>query len=765
MKKDKSYNDIRTLDEDWGYDDREELPYSGQSIQTFIKKYLSLSAINDKEKASKVGFKNMTMYLFATAEDKSAWENLGVESWIDSAPLVIVGTERKIQVTNISGNNNPYFTTAQDKAEVTVAFRSLEKDVLATEYDEVMEDVIYTVSIDKGGTGVWNVVESNILVSYGKEYTFDLKKYLAVGVNRVIIKGVGSSTGAVGQLNLTANLTSMYIAPSNFAWNIPFIEGQPYNLGGVNIGGNLEKTLYIKMSNEAGYNKVYDVYLGTNQFINNGYYFEGLEFPIGGTGIYNVELWLDSNGVQSEHLLYNIMCISASEVNTAQLVAISSVPSKVINYMDNKLFDYVVYDKGAATASPSVLIQAIINQNPAVVVDEILVDVPTSKINTYEVGLEVESQDTRMSLIANIVMGGSVQTASYHIDNSLSYPPTDGYSFYVSPSTRNNSQENREDIINISTGKVVPTTWTKMAWADGVDGHTTDNDGRKCLALLARSKCVMQHQPMAKFGSGKTIEFTYKVRNVADYDEPIITICNEDTPFIGIKITPNNILAHSRDLRTSDLVQSIGVEDEKTVNVIITFVRDYKVTYGNLCQIYVDGGKARSFEFSTSDSWNNNANIILGSNSADLYVYGIKVYERGFDKEDAERNFVASLNLSEDKKHMYELLNSVRNDIGQVDYDAVYGKFNTMNIRMHNDAALPHKGLSKEYSAWCDVEFNFVQLPQHYQTKIWNFLLKSCLVEGQGTTSMNYWLWNLRFRIDKSDNIVIVYPDGQQVTI
>lgn len=716
------------------------------------------------EKASRIGFRDMMIYLFASPEDKQEWENNGVENWIDSAPLVIVGTERKIQITNVSGNNNPYFTTSDKEAKITTTFRSLEKDVMATEYEEVMEDVRYTVSVDKGVTGTWSIVENDVLVRYGETYTVDIYKYLAVGANRVIIRAVGSSTGATGALNITANLTSMYIAPSNFAWNTPFIEGKPYNLGGVNIGGNIDKTLYIKMSNENGYSKTYEVYMGTQQYINTAYYFAGLEFP-NATGIYNVELWLDAGGVQSTHLVYNIMCIAATDEFTAQLVAISSVPSTVTNYTDNTLFEYVVYDKGAAMASPHVLVEAIINQNPTIIANEVLTGVATSKVNSYKIGLEVESQETNMQLIANIQIGNSIQTASYKIDNALSYPPTEGYVFYVNPSQRNNSQENREDIINLATGETIPATYTKMAWTDGVDGHTVDDMGRKCTVLLARSTCEIDYTPMAKVGNGKTIELCYKVKNVADYNEPIITICNDEEPFVGIKITPNNILVHSQDLRTSNLTQGIDVEDEQTIHVIITIVRNYKVTYGNLCQIYINGGKARSFEFGNADSWINNGKIRLGSQTSDFYLYGIKVYERGFDKEDAEKNFIASLNLSAEKKHMYELINSVRNDIGQISYDAVYGKANTMTVRMRNNAELPHKGLSKEYSAWCDVEFNFVNLPEKYKNKVWNFLLQNCKIEGQGTTSMNYWLWNLRFRIDKSDNIVIIYPDGQEVTI
>ena len=762
-----SYNQIPDLQEDWGLDPRNGLKYSGQSVQAFIKKYLTITNQNKDEKAARIGFRDMTMYLFANARDKEEWENNGVSTWIDSVPLVIVGTERKIQVTNVNGNNNPYFTTSQSEAIIQATFRSLERDVLATEYTEIMEDVLVTTMIDKGGTGTWTTIDNEKLVKYGETYSVDVMKYLAVGSNRVVIKAVGSSTGSNGQLNVTANLTSMYIQPANFTWNLPFIEGKPYNLGGLNIGGNISKTLMVKLSNETGYTRTYEAYLGANQYINTAYYLSGLEFPTGGTGIYNVELWLETESIESEHLHYNIMCISAAEENTAKLVTISSLPSKVINYSDNKLFEFAVYNGGAATASPSILVKAAVNQNPITLVDEILKDVETNKINVYETNIEIESEEIDMNLVADITLGASTQRAVYKIDNSLSYPPTSEFVFYMNAAQRNNAQDNKDKIINTANNQEISATWTKFAYTDGVDGHTVDENGRKCLLVPAHSQVVIDYSPLTSVGSGKTLVFTYKVRNVADYSEPIITICdNPDSPtFKGIKITPTNILIHSRDLNKSDLTQGIDVKDEETVNVIITLIRNYKVTYGNLAQIYVNGVKARSFEFASNDDWTTPAKIILGNSSSDLYVYSIMDYNKGFDKLDSERNYTASLALSAAKKLMYTLINSVRDDLGNISYDAVIGKYNVMEIEMLNGAELPHKGLSKEYSAYCNVEFSFVDLPMEYKVKVWRFILLKVLIQGQGTTSMNYYLWNLRFRLDKSGNLIVIYPDNTEEII
>lgn len=766
-----SNNTIPNLNEDWGLDSRNGYPYSGASVQEFIKKYLSLANIHESSKGAYLGYKDMSIYLFASQEDKQEWEANGTETWLDSVPLVIQGTDRKIKITTINNNNNPYFTTTQTSALVTVAFESLEKEITASEYTEIPEDALFTVLVDKGVTGSWTTIASDVLVKYKETYTVDLRNYLDIGANRVIFRAT-SASGNKGQLNITANLTTMYLTPANFAWNIPFIEGEKYNLGGMNIGGSLNKTLKIKVSNEKAYEKEYSVDLGANQWINSAYYFSDLVFPDQGTGVYNVAIWLEASGVKSDVLKYNIICVEAAHKDTAQQVAVSSAPSTVINYADNKLFEYVVYNGTYATASPSIKLTATVNKNPITEIEDILKDIPTSTINTFQYSIQISSSETDMQLVADLSLGNSSQKVVYAVDNTLSYPAySNGLDFYMEASSRSNSQANRENIINVVDGEEIPGIWEYVSFVDGVDGHTVDDNGRKCLALPAYSKLTIE-KPLLGYidtDKGKTIEFAFKVKNIADYSEPIITLCTEtgeEGKFIGIKVTPEKISLHS-SVKHQELTQSIGYKDEEEIHVVITLINKYKVSYGNIAQIYVNGTKARSFEIGDARNFLTNANIVLGNTSSDLYVYFIRAYNTAFDKEKAEQNYIASLAKPEDKKAMYSLINSIK-DGGNIIYDFVKHKYNTMVVQMLNGDNLPTKqgaGGNKEYSAYCIVEFNFLNLPDEYKVKAWNFILNKCFIEGQGTTSMEYWIWNLRFRLDKSDNLIVVYPDGTEEII
>ena len=746
MAEDKSYNEIRNTAEDWEFDDRNKLPYSGKSVQTFIKKGIDKADVSYEERIGDSYFDSSTytIYLFKTTEDKEAW--LGGDTSIQAKRVVLnfTGTQRQMKVINGMESLNLYFTTAGDTAEITFGFLSQEKEITATEWSDVPEDALISVSVDKGGVGEFVDIISNQLLLSGKTMTIDVKKYLATGSNRVRVTAVGAQSGAEGKLQYQVNLTSMYLSPSNFSWNTPFIEGKEYSLGGMNIGGAIDKKLFVKVTNEGGYYKLYEKNLGTSTYITNAYFFKELEFPSAGTGVYNVELWLDASGLESEHLSYNIICVAAADETTARLVCISNIADKAINYADNILFQYAVYNGGAAKGTPHIKITAVVNTNPIVLKDEDLVDVDTNTKLSYNFHLEVETDENDLQL-TSLLSFGNEQARNFVIDNSASYPSTSGAVFYMNAANRSNTQSNKKNIVNEVTKGTVACDWTNMSF-DGLDGWTVDEENRKCLTLQAGSSASIHYQPLASVGSGKTIEFNYKVSNVADYKEPIISICDDPSNdrFRGIRILPKKVVLHSRDKNTADYVQSYDLMDEQYVNLLITIVRNYKTNYGNIAIIYVNGVKKCEFEFENADSWDVASNILLGSGSADLSVYTIRVYNSGFGLQDTQKNYISSLNTSKDKADAYAKMYNILDDSFNVDYDKVYGIYNTMVVELLGGAELPHYGLSEEYKAQSNLELTILNEDADKPAISGTYL--NSPVEGQGTTSMNYFRWNLRWK-------------------
>lgn len=704
---------------------------------------------------------NSTQYCFASDEERDRWlegDTTVVPSMVTK--FQFAGKQQLMKVINKMGSTNIYFAQNQETAIITAGFSSQEKDITASEWSDVFEDAFFTVYVDRGATGVYQEIVSNQLVLSGNDFSMDVKNFLAVGSNRIRIEATGVSSGEVGNLQLSATLTSMFIEPSNYTWYTPFVEGTTYNLGGFRVGGNLTKYLKVKVSKE-GYEKLYETYLGTATYLTTAYIFRGLEFPEAGSGVYNVECWLDANGLESNRLSHNIIFVSEADKFTAQFVAISNASEKVYNFADNALFEYCIYNGGQSFGSPHIKLSSIVSATPTAIIDETLSNVLTNKALIYTAALEVELQDENLEITLDATMTyGNEQKILFAVDNSKSYPATTGAVFYLNPANRNNSQENREVVINGVNSAEYAATFNRMAWTDGVDGWTTDESGRKCLLLPAMSSMEFAYQPLSSVNSmsGKTIEFVYKVKNVADYDDPIISICDDVTSpsFRGIKITPKNILIHSRD-EMKDSLQDYNTNDEETLHVVITLIYKYKEVYGNLAQIFVNGTKVRSFSFQDADRWNVDSIVKLGNDTSDFFLYKMRVYERGFDSADAIANYINSLPSTKDKEQKKAECEAPMGISDTLNYDdCVKNGLNTMVIEiLGNDQNIPSIAYptAKQSNVWITINNPIDgELDEDFATLFSGAPILDQTIEGQGTTAMTYARWNFRWKLDKAYN-------------
>lgn len=745
MSKKVSYNEIQDSTIDWGMDEATGLPFSGQSVQNFLRKHTQMAVDNKANKIEAIAWDPATMshLLFSSITNYEEWLESGDNSLAKQIiPFQIAGRQKRIRIATLDGSTTFYYTTENTTAEITVAIQLQSKEIADAVWDDENQDTFVTVAIDRGNSGKWTDIVSNKRVPCGENYTVDVRNYLAAGQNRVRFTAIDEAGETQSSVTFYANLTSMYLRPTEFAWYIPFIEGQPFSLGGMYIGGNLSKTLKIRVTDEVNYVAEYEENIGTATYTNVAYYFNNLKFPDAGTGVYGVELWLEAEGVQSTHLKYNIMCVRAEEQQTAQLVAISNIPAKVKNYDTNILFSYACYNKGLSEATPNVLVQSIINNQPTTIVDETLT-VATGVEHNFVQALEIETNESNLNLSAYMTYGNE-QEAYYTIDNSLAFPPvSNGLAIYVNPVNRSNAQENKQYIINEYNGEAALATWSNVAFIDGMDGWTTDGDGRKCLLIPATCSVEIPYTPLLDAVKTRSLEFAYKVTNTADFTEDILTIASSAASnFIGVKIKPTNVLLHSKLNYTDDIKQSYNTKDEEFVHVFITLVQNYK-QIANLAQIYVNGVKACSFEWSSGDNFDTSATVKIGSNTADIYLYKLRVYNTGFEWPAVVQNYISCLPDSDSKKAAYERINSVIFG-GVIDYDKVVnGGFNYFLLRLPEGAKLP-SALSKVSVKGCRLFVDIKQKPDF----VINGTYENVETEGQGTTAMNYFRWNLRWKTD-----------------
>ena len=707
------------------------------------------------------------MSVFATEDDKQEWLETGNANLVLTQVNVGVGggggggTGTTSYHLSLKSNvdTSKSFSTTDTNAYVNFYFIAKQKAPDSDLWEEMAgESVSYIIEVATGGSAFTQVTQGYLLAGASAKY--DVRRFLVAGSSTLIrIRATGDLTGLTATLTYNYALTSMAIAPANFTWYTPFIEGSTYALGGLTITGNLEKTLYVKVSSSTlSYTKVYTKALGTQTWKTTPFSFTDMQFPTTGTGVYAVEIWLDADGLESEHLKYNIMCVSSADQYSARLITITNVASEAVNYTNNKLFSYAIYNKGGATGDPTIILTKTEGGSTSTFYSDTLEGVTTAAAHDFTTSIEIASSSSDVSVGARITYGNE-QSATFVLDNSASFPATSGAAFYMNPASRANSQTNCLKVVNEVTSMNVDASWANMAWADGTDGWTVDGEGRKCLRLPATTKCTVTGlTPMSSFGTSKTLEFTFKAENAADYNEPIITICDSPTSsgFRGIKILPDKIIVHSRD-KQNDLVQSYPFQDEKTIHLVVTIQKNYNVTYGNLCKIYANGVGVCSFAFTGTDNWTNDGCLIMGSDTADLYVYGFRQYDSGFGSADAFRNFLASLPDLNAKREENADYYKVLNDGEQIDYDVIKDTENTMVIEMLNGAELPRYGFDKKYEAQCNMWlniFNEIDGIDPAGRKITGAYLNQPIT-GQGTTSMNYYRWNLRWKMDSDYDIRI----------
>lgn len=659
--------------------------------------------------------------------------------------------DSRYMVSTIVGDGTSsylYFLQTEERAMLTASATTSVYSITTGTTHDYPEDYVAKVEIDKGSTGRYAVIASDVQVLSGQTLSLNIKGHLSTAQSRIRVTFTGTMSGASASWNGYAQLTTMSMTPADVAWNNPFVEGSSYGFGSFTITGALQKTVHINVTGN-GYSKSYTDNIGTRTYPSS-YYFMGMEFP-SATGVYDVEIWVESGSLESKHYTYKIMCVSAADAQAARLVCVNEVGTTVANASNSYIFAFALYNGGATTASPVRTITARYENTEHELSVETLT-LATGIKHTLSYYLDITTGDNAPTLTAKMTYGNE-ESVTLPIDNSSSYPPTAGAVFRMNAATRSNSQANKREIVNDVGSASYSATWTKMAFVDGMDGWTVDDNGRSCLAVNAGSKVDIAYAPLSSISStmGKTIVLTYKVKNVSDYGENIITIATNpgSSRFVGIRVRPDEICLHSSNKNTEDTKQNYHTEDEEVVNASIVIAPNYRspLRYGNFAQIYVGGAIKCEFSWDTSDSFTTDGHIILGSDTADLYVYSIEVYDNTFGFADAHVNYVASLPTKEDKAEEKERNASVINDSNEIDFEKVRDSANYFVIEMLDGKNVPN------FSEWTKKDVGLSNLEMHYhEHHEWDWKVLNVETMGQGTTSMNYFRWNLRWRIDKSTN-------------
>lgn len=755
-----SPNNIHDLTQNWGHDDETNLPFSGEAVQTFIKSFL-----RNVTKAAWFDTTTATMFFFASEEDRDVFISDPSQTTLPvfSCQMNFSGTLYRVDIINNNGATALNVATNSGTLPLSVSYKVQEKAITDTSWTDTVTRCYVTILIDRGLTGNYEALTERTLYNSGATLQLDIFPYLATGANHVKFQFEAEDGSVSSALTYTITLAELYVEPFNNAWYLPILasDASTFQLGGFKIAGAGSKTLHISIFDTQG-NKVVDdltTLIGTtNAYASTPYYyrFDG-NSPIAAlpTGIYTVRVYVSTSAIDSEVIEYNMMVVAAGDESTAQLVCVNDIAEKAFNYAPANLCTYALYDGGASFAD---LTAVFLRKDGATTVgtatqelSEIATGAP--HVLSYEV-LWPGIEGTGYFIDFALEMGAGRASAIVPVDNSTVFPPTPGYDFYMLASNRSNgeSASERSKIVNLADDSALAANWTDVDFQPGMDGWTEDDEGRACLRIPAGAKMIL---PASAFnflsGDNCTLELCYKVANVADYDEDVITIgTGHGTPgFSGIRIRPTNVTVHSGADTTAvnDIYQGTNLCDDERIHLTLT-VNPYYEGNHKLVKGYVDGNKNFMFGYNSAVDWQIGGELAIGSEKSDVFLYFVRHYPLALSDAAVQVNYINSLTTVQERNDMDARLASVL-DSGQtnIDYEAVKNAgFNFFVIAMEQGNGIPSaaNGWGKKTVGYSTLEMHFGEHPE------WDWKMEHLETMGQGTTSMSYYRWNIRWRIDKS---------------
>lgn len=718
--------------------------HSGLEVENFIKNMFDT-------KVGYIDFNNLTLTFY----DEQGGTALG--------SFTIGGDIYRINI----GASIPtvFYVLADETTTVMSLSPTTTKTPLGTQ-DSVpySENYTYTVAIDNG-SGYSPKIAGNI--SEGETVSFDLRNHLVVGTNKIRVSVTGMESDQTTTVVFTGIVSSLMMSCSH-DWQNIWRQDSDYTITGIYFAGTLEKYLHVSVAYNGETTELPPVKYNANQSYvttSTTYTIPASRFPADMfNGICSISVWMTAQGISTPVTTFNIMCVTAED--GTPLVAINEMSDRVFNFSSGKLFSYAVYNADSvsfdlvATLSDTTF-SIVSGQEHTEREDAVKYDF------VYDVAVDTGSIDVQEGQLTAYAVPryydevGIVSSESTVFDNTYSYVATPGYLFYLNAATRDNSASNHDVIVNEASNPspFAPSynaDWYGFSW--NTDGWVEDEDNNRALLVPAGSHVSVQNfAPLSYYSSftgGITIEMLVKAGHPSDYDEPILTICSGTSSKYGLQVYPTKVSMYGNTLH-DDVVQSVRLSENTMTHIVVTIVKAYGNNSGhNLCSIYVNG--ISNANFSVGSDLFGNGSLYIGQQNTDVYLYKMRVYGTALESRAILNNYlnciVSSMGVSRSQVDEDNMIL----DGEVVSYDLVKAAgLDTMVVDIPNYAALPSFNNNVSYSG-CTLHFEYAGHPEK------NVTVSNVGLEGQGTTSKQYFRWNLRSKTNSSTTWT--YGDGEPVT-
>jgi hypothetical protein len=732
--------------------------YLGSRVQAFIKSEFKKSFGYSKRSDNKEDDGFFHLRFFRTEDDFNNW-NTDKETYasnvLSDVTLPDSTSSAVSYIVALENKSDKIITTTDKSVKVNIRFTSQVYNPITQTTKNTDEQGELTIQTKMEGATAWTTKVTHTINSDDADdptsyQTVDISDYLVTGTQlvRMIVKG--STSGAASTyISLSVTMTNLSMQYSVDWENVFTYARYPVISIPIFVTGTVAKVLHLNVAG-TNYSKDYTYTLGTSVYSSTPYV-ASIDHP-NAHGVYTITGYLESGSVKTASVILRIMC--TVEGGNTNLIVLNDVQQSIANWSNVIPFKYAIYNP--SSQSTDVTFNLMNDGKTASYWSEKESAVANGVQKTLQFSLEVETDTTdsfnaRMEFLADD--GSNIRDILlFKIDNSENFAPTSGADFILNPKTRSNNETTPETIINTANGSTVPSTWT--GFVHHADGWVADESLNRCLRVLSGERLNISYEPFSDDTGtyGLTMEFDIAVRNSTDETAQILginTTLSADNQPLGLMICPHQVFFMTKNKRVK-LDQDAGFEEDVRTHISINIVNNLYASKINYVRIFVNGTNAREFVYTDTDAFwqavngvKSSGGIQIGCDTADVDIYGIRIYKANLSESSIRKDFMATIPDVTDKKR-YKYNNEIVGDSGEIDYQKVLLRYNTMVLTGRRPS------LASPSSGTCDLSINIIGDAAHSGT------INHMTTKGQGSTSKKYWKWNCQYGFS-SDS---VWTDG-----
>ena len=723
MAKKVSENDILSINDDWGLDTSNNLPYSGAAVQKFIK-----NTFNTKMGYFYYDTTSNRYLVFASELSKDQYlENPQLTNLIlgsFDAPfnyeaIITLASPQYVAIpVNTTGNIIEFTFDIKNKQGVSVG-----------------EDVTCTYTIIRGAT------KKTITQKYrsGSLIQFNVDEYIGEGTNKITIGIVGQNTLAATTIGVTYQVVNLTITDEMNISKVydlskgPQVVEIPFSTSGYGtkilewyLDGNL-------LAFDKNIDEITDVTLSRVKYITINNLSRGTH-----NIEYRVYTMIDGEKFYS-HTLHRDILVENSELNDVQPIIGVAYSKANLDDVGIQLTQHVPYTVRFATYNPV----APVSTDVSIYIGEQLQTV-IAVPNGIEAVYSLVSSETGVKQVKFSAAG-----TDYIVDTNTNGSPikieeisSDIELGFSAIGKSNNSSDRDSWFGNNITAMLNGFGYTQTSgWVDNR------------LYMNAGSSIVFEnYKPLLNdvTSTGKTLEFEFNSSNVSNDNAVICDL--RDTTGAGILITASEASVFSR----GGVSLSTKYKSEENVRISFVINRSSGVTNKGLVFIYVDGIVSAGVNFATTDDFISDAVLtFVGTDDAEVALKQVRIYNTALTSDQILNNYILYRDTNDEMLRIYDRNNIYEEGTVNFSIDKLQGQLPVMLIT--GDIPALESTTNKDTQITVDIDYYNLQNPS------FSFKMKNAALRPQGTSSMLYPKKNYRPYTKKLEDTVLYDSEGNVV--